>query len=131
MTSVPLGSPRVSVPVLSKTTVVSFCATSSTSPLRMRMPFSAPLPTPAISAAGVAMPRGQGGAVDAGAARLRLLDDADDLGERRVGAHPRRREAQLARLVHGAAEHLVAGLLLDGPRLAGEDRLLGGPRALR
>src|SRR3989344_3925606 len=59
-TSVTFGSPRVSVPVLSNTTVLSFCARSSTSPPRIRMPASAPLPTPTMSAAGVATPSAHG-----------------------------------------------------------------------
>ena len=61
--SVTFGSPRVSVPVLSNTTVVNLRARSSTSPPRMRIPASAPLPTPTMSAAGVAMPSAHGQAM--------------------------------------------------------------------
>lgn len=57
------GSPRVSVPVLSKTTVVKRKACSRYSAPRMRMPDSAPFPTPTISAAGVAIPSAQGHAM--------------------------------------------------------------------
>ena len=62
-TSVTEGSPFVSVPVLSKTMVVSFRAFSTYSPLRRSTPYSAPLPTPARMAVGVAMPRVQGHAM--------------------------------------------------------------------
>ena len=58
--SVTLGSPFVRVPVLSKTTVVSFLAFSTYSPLRRRTPYSAPFPTPARIAVGVAMPKAHG-----------------------------------------------------------------------
>src|SRR3989304_2430287 len=129
MTSVTLGSPRVSVPVLSKTTVVSFCATSSTSPLRIRMPFSAPLPTPTISAAGVAMPRAQGQAMMSTAMKdsspcgklpashqsldrrgrgLGFLHHLDDLRQCRLSPHARGLEAEHAGAVECAADHLSA-----------------------
>ena len=61
--SVTSGSPRVSVPVLSKTTVVSRWAFSRLSPPRMRMPLSAPSPVPTMTAVGVANPRAQGQAI--------------------------------------------------------------------
>ena len=57
------GRPSVIVPVLSKTTVLSFCAVSSASPLRIRMPCSAPWPVPTMIAVGVARPRAQGQAM--------------------------------------------------------------------
>src|SRR5439155_523995 len=63
MTSVTEGVPFVSVPVLSKTTVVRRCAFSRYSPPLMRRPFSAPLPVPTMIAAGVAMPRAHGQAM--------------------------------------------------------------------
>jgi len=53
-TSVSSGAPRVSVPVLSKTTVVTLCARCSASALLIRMPFFAPKPVPTITAVGVA-----------------------------------------------------------------------------
>ena len=61
--SVTEGSPLVSVPVLSKTTVLSFLAFSTYSPLRKSTPYSAPLPTPARMAVGVAIPKAQGQAI--------------------------------------------------------------------
>ena len=51
------------VPVLSRMTVRSFCAVWSASPLRIRMPLSAPSPTPVVSDMGVAIPRAQGHAM--------------------------------------------------------------------
>jgi len=61
--SVTCGSPRVRVPVLSKTTMVSRQAFSRASPPLMRMPRSAPRPVPTITAVGVARPRAQGQAM--------------------------------------------------------------------
>ena len=58
--SVTLGSPFVKVPVLSNMTVVSFLAFSTYSPLRSKTPYSAPFPTPARIAVGVAMPKAHG-----------------------------------------------------------------------
>ncbi len=58
--SVTSGFPRVSVPVLSKTTVVSFSDISSASPFLMRSPSSAPRPIPTVTAVGVARPSAQG-----------------------------------------------------------------------
>ena len=59
-TSVTDGSPRVSVPVLSRTTVSIFVAASMASAPLNSTPCSAPLPVPAIIALGVAMPTAQG-----------------------------------------------------------------------
>ena len=59
-TSVTFGLPSVIVPVLSRTTVSILCATSRLAAVLISMPFSAPLPVPAIIAAGVARPRAQG-----------------------------------------------------------------------
>ena len=53
----------VIVPVLSRTTAVTRCASSSAAPSRMRMPFSAPLPVPTMIAVGVARPIAQGQAM--------------------------------------------------------------------
>ncbi len=58
--SVTSGSPLVSVPVLSNTTVVILPAVSRAPPLLTRMPFSAPLPEPTMMAVGVARPSAQG-----------------------------------------------------------------------
>ena len=58
--SVTLGSPFVKVPVLSNMTVASFHAFSTYSPLRRSTPYSAPFPTPARIAVGVAMPKAHG-----------------------------------------------------------------------
>ncbi len=62
-TSVRTGLPWVIVPVLSRMTVWSFCAVCSASPPRMRIPFSAPSPTPVVSDIGVAIPSAQGHAM--------------------------------------------------------------------
>src|SRR5215204_22061 len=56
ITSVRRGSPRVSVPVLSSTTVVSLWASSRASPPLTRIPRSAPLPVPTMIDVGVARP---------------------------------------------------------------------------
>ena len=57
------GTPAVSVPVLSTTSVSIFSARSSDAALRTRMPADAPLPTPTISAVGVARPSAHGHAI--------------------------------------------------------------------
>ena len=62
-TSVSTGLPCVIVPVLSRITLWSFCAVCSAVPSRIRMPFSAPSPTPVVSDIGVAMPSAQGHAM--------------------------------------------------------------------
>ncbi len=45
---------------MSSTTVLTLCKSSSASADLIRMPYSAPLPVPAIMATGVASPRAQG-----------------------------------------------------------------------
>lgn len=55
-----MAPPRVSVPVLSKTMVVSFEAFSMPSALLNNTPYSAALPVPAIMALGVASPTAHG-----------------------------------------------------------------------
>ena len=60
ITCVTCGLPIVIVPVLSRTTVSIKCAASSASPVLINIPFSAPLPVPAIIATGVARPNAQG-----------------------------------------------------------------------
>ena len=50
----------MSVPVLSNTMVVNFSALSRYSPPLIKIPASAPFPTPTMSAAGVATPNAQG-----------------------------------------------------------------------
>ena len=57
------GRPRVTVPVLSSTTAVTRRAVSSASPSPIRMPSSAALPVPTMTAVGVASPRAQGQAM--------------------------------------------------------------------
>jgi hypothetical protein len=59
-TSVTDGLPLVRVPVLSKTMTWSLLAASMASAPLKRMPFWAPIPEPAIMAAGVARPTAQG-----------------------------------------------------------------------
>ncbi len=58
--SVATGLPSVMVPVLSSTTVSIRWAVSSASPDFTSIPFSAPLPVPAIIATGVASPSAHG-----------------------------------------------------------------------
>src|SRR5512139_3630397 len=62
-TSVTAGCPLVIVPVLSSTTTPTLPARSSASELRNRMPISAPLPVPTITAVGVASPIAHGQAI--------------------------------------------------------------------
>ena len=63
MSSVTSGFPSVTVPVLSKTTVVNLPACCNASPLRIRIPISAALPTPTMIEIGVAKPKAQGQAI--------------------------------------------------------------------
>src|SRR5215208_174540 len=70
ITSVRRGSPRVSVPVLSSTTVVSLWASSRASPPLTRIPPSAPLPVPTMIEVGVASPIAQGQAMIRTATKL-------------------------------------------------------------
>ena len=63
MMSVTSGLPFVSVPVLSKTMVLTLQAISNGSPPLIRMPFSAALPVPTIRAVGVANPSAHGQAM--------------------------------------------------------------------
>ena len=58
-----VGRPWVMVPVLSRTTAVTLRAVSSASPSPIRMPSSAALPVPTMTAVGVARPRAQGQAM--------------------------------------------------------------------
>ena len=62
-TAVTSGRPRVTVPVLSSSTVSMRCAISRASPLLIRMPCSAPRPVPTMMAIGVAKPKAQGQAM--------------------------------------------------------------------
>jgi hypothetical protein len=57
------GWPTVSVPVLSKATVSTRCASSSACASLIRMPCCAATPVPAMMAAGVASPSAQGQAI--------------------------------------------------------------------
>ena len=59
------------VPVLSNTTVVSFLAFSTYSPLRRSTPYSAPFPTPARMAVGVAMPKAHGQEINSTASKTK------------------------------------------------------------
>ena len=65
-----------------------------------------------------------------GAATLGLLDEADDLGERGVGADAGGLDHEVAVGVDGGADDLVAGTDLDGHGLAGEHRDVDGGVAL-
>ena len=55
-----VGTPSVSVPVLSKTTAFTLWAVSKLSADLIRMPFFAPCPVPTIIAVGVASPKAHG-----------------------------------------------------------------------
>ncbi|OIQ71294.1 hypothetical protein GALL_470890 [mine drainage metagenome] len=57
------GCPRVSVPVLSKTTTFNRVASSSAEAFLNKMPFMAPSPVPTITAIGVARPSASGQAM--------------------------------------------------------------------
>ncbi len=57
------GRPSVSVPVLSKTTILTACAVSSASASLMRMPRCAAAPVPTMIAVGVASPNAHGHAM--------------------------------------------------------------------
>ena len=59
-TSTTLGTPNVSVPVLSKMTADSLAPLSSASPPLTRTPCEAATPVPTMTAVGVASPRAQG-----------------------------------------------------------------------
>ena len=70
-----------------------------------------------------------GRAGDGGLRSLRLLDEPDDLLERRVPADFRRGDAERARLVHRAGEDGVPGGLVDREALAGEHGFVDVGRA--
>ena len=61
---------------------------------------------------------------------LRVLDELDDLTQRRVFAHPGRAERDAPRRVQRRTDHFVADLLGDGHRLPGEHRFVHRRRAL-
>ena len=63
ITSVTVGRPSVSVPVLSTISVCRRPACSSAAALRIRMPACAPRPVPTMIAVGVASPSAQGHAI--------------------------------------------------------------------
>src|SRR6266571_3367973 len=62
--------------------------------------------------------------LDRRAGDLRVLDQRDDLVQRRVGADAGRASLQQARLVDRRADRRVADLLVDGHRFAGDHRLV-------
>jgi hypothetical protein len=68
--SVSTGSPRVSVPVLSIASTLTFSARSSASAFLTRMPAEAPCPVATMIAVGVASPRAQGQAITSTATAL-------------------------------------------------------------
>ena len=72
-----------------------------------------------------------GHALDRRAAALRLGDHGDDARQHRVGADLVGAHHQRAGAVDGAADQLVAGLLGDRHRLAGDHGLVDGARALQ
>ena len=67
-----------------------------------------------------------GQALDRGLGPLRLLDEADDLGEGRLGADPRRPEGEAPRPVERRGEDLRPRLLGDRHALPGQHRLVDG-----
>ena len=81
-TSVTAGRPRVSVPVLSKTTVFTLCRSSSAAALLMSTPTSAPRPVPTMIAVGVASPIAQGQAITSTATALVSAKSAAGAGPR-------------------------------------------------
>ena len=66
------GLPSVSVPVLSKATSVTRCATSSASASLIKIPCRAATPVPAMMAVGVASPSAQGQAMTSTATAFRM-----------------------------------------------------------
>jgi len=69
-TATSVGRPSVRVPVLSKATVVTACASSSACASLIRMPCCAATPVPAMMAVGVARPSAQGQAITSTATAL-------------------------------------------------------------
>ena len=67
-----------------------------------------------------------GQALNRGAAALRLGDHCDDLREHRVAADLSARITKPPALVHRAADHRVAGALVDGHRFAGDHGFVDG-----
>ena len=88
--SVTVGFPSVMVPVLSKTMVWIFLASSRASPDLMRTPYSAPLPVPTMMAVGVAKPRAQGQAMTKTEMRMER-EKIQDSCPRKYQARPDRR----------------------------------------
>ena len=70
ITSVTVGRPTVSVPVLSNTTVSTFASVSSAVALLTRTPTSAPRPVATMMAVGVASPIAHGHAITSTATAL-------------------------------------------------------------
>ena len=68
--SITTGLPSVRVPVLSTAKTVIFCASSSATALRIKMPCRAPCPLPTMIAVGVAKPSAQGQAITSTATAL-------------------------------------------------------------
>ena len=67
-----------------------------------------------------------GQALNGGTAALGFTDQADNLGQQRLRPDPLRPHDEGSGAVHGGADDLAAGLLLDGQRLAGEHRFVDG-----
>ena len=118
--SVSRGRPSVRVPVLSKTTRVTFRAVSMVSALRKRMPWRAPRPVPARIAVGVASPSAQGHAMIRTEAKATVA-------KRARGSGPRTNQATHVTIASRQDHrHEHAGDLVGEPL----DRRFGGLRLL-
>ena len=113
------GLPSVSVPVLSKATVSTECATSSASASLIRMPCRAATPVPAMIAVGVASPSAQGQAITSTATALMTAVSIPVAAERPPAPGRSGRDREHHRHEHGA-----------DPVDEALDRRLGGLRAL-
>ena len=71
------GLPIVSVPVLSKATISSLCASSNTCGSLIKIPKRAATPVPAMIAAGVAKPNAQGQAITRTETARKIAMDAE------------------------------------------------------
>ena len=117
--AVTAGRPRVSVPVLSNTTVSIRPADSRACPPRTRMPVSAPRPVPTMIAVGVARPMAQGQAMTTTVTnasqrerqpRLRPEGQPGHEGQRRQDEHDRDED-----LADPVGQALDGGLAALGP----------------
>ena len=109
------GRPSVSVPVLSKATTRTACASSSASASLIRMPWRAATPVPTMIAVGVARPSAQGQAITSTATALQhglrpvaAGQAPAEQGEQRDGQHHRHEDR--ADAVDQALDRRLPGL---------------------